>query len=160
MLKYSFFNDLKTKNIFNIYYSSFFKNQRFFFFYSFNTFKGFLSIGLVLKQLNILNKGYRSTSRGFLLFLKSSQLLINNILSKILNSSLNVYLLFFFSGFSKKLFFFINKFTSSLFFLNLLPSFFIFLPKFSFLPNKLKKYKAIKRVYRKKFLSLEKSLVV
>jgi len=156
LLKYFFLNKQNIKDLCKVYYSSFFKNQRFFFFLDFNYHKFFLSIGVVLKQLQVSSKGLRSTSRGFLLFLKSSQIILTNIF----NSFSSVYTLFFFSGFSKKFFFFINKFISSLFFFNLFTSFFIFLPKISFLPRKLKKYKAIKRVYRKKFLSIESSIAI
>ena len=144
------------------YYSSFLKNQRFFFFFKSIFNSSFISIGTVLKSLNILTKGLRNTTKGFLLFLKATQVLISFFFNKpfFAFKNLKPFSFFFFTGFSKKFFFFISKLLSTTLFFNKTDSLFIFLPKISFCLNKIKKFKAIKRSYRKRFISLEKYFLV
>ena len=151
------------QSYFRAYYSSLSTNQRFFFFFdSFNK-NFFLSVGIVLKQLNVLSKGYRSTVKGFVLFIKATQLVMNmyNFEKNHRNFYFSdLFFVLFFSGFSKKFFFFVNKFLVTSFFFGLSTSFFVFIPKVSFVFKKIKKYKAIKRSYRKHFITLESTMSV
>jgi len=130
-----------------LYFSSSPRNQRFFFIMQslLKTHFSF-SVGTVLKKNDVLDKYLRNSSQGLFFFFK--------FILNILKEDFSNFFLFFFYGFVTKFFFFFSKFVNSFFF-SKESCFFFFSPKVSFYFKKYKKYKAIKKSYRRSIKRIE-----
>lgn len=131
-------------------------NQRFYLFFLLDkNFTVTASLGSILKRFQIEKKFFRNNNQGlsfFYMFIK--ELMAFSLKQQLFKRVLNFCI---FSGFSRKLFFFFSKFFLLLFGLSN-NSIFLFLPSYSFSILKTKKYKAIKKAYRRSIIKVERQI--